>query len=59
MQTSAASSYRWKSKDLERLQEEPFLSYEIIDGELIVSRKPHLRLCRDHRETMCPGISGC
>jgi Uma2 family endonuclease len=43
MQTSAASGYRWKSKDLERLPEEPFLSYEIIDGELIVSRKPHLR----------------
>jgi Uma2 family endonuclease len=43
MQTSVASSYRWKSRDLERLPEEPFLSYEIIDGELIVSRKPHLR----------------
>jgi Uma2 family endonuclease len=43
MQTSAASNHRWKSKDLERLPEEPFLSYEIIDGELIVSRKPHLR----------------
>jgi Uma2 family endonuclease len=43
MQTSVASGYRWKSKDLERLPEEPFLSYEIIDGELIVSRKPHLR----------------
>jgi Uma2 family endonuclease len=43
MQTSAASGYRWKSKDLERLPEETFLSYEIIDGELIVSRKPHLR----------------
>jgi Uma2 family endonuclease len=43
MQTSVASRYRWKSKDLERLPEEPFLSYEIIDGELIVSRKPHLR----------------
>jgi Uma2 family endonuclease len=43
MQTSVASSYRWKSKDLERLPEEPFLSYEIVDGELIVSRKPHLR----------------
>jgi Uma2 family endonuclease len=43
MQTPAVSSYRWKTKDLERLPEEPFLSYEIIDGELIVSRKPHLR----------------
>jgi Uma2 family endonuclease len=43
MQTSVASSYRWKSKDLDRLPEEPFLTYEIIDGELIVSRQPHLR----------------
>ena len=43
MQTLVASGYRWKTKDLERLPEEPFLSYEIIDGELIVSRRPHLR----------------
>jgi Uma2 family endonuclease len=43
MQTSVANSYRWKSKDLDRLPDEPFLTYEIIDGELIVSRQPHLR----------------
>jgi Uma2 family endonuclease len=43
MQTLVTSGYRWKTKDLERLPEEPFLSYEIIDGELMVSRKPHLR----------------
>jgi Uma2 family endonuclease len=43
MQTSVASGYRWKSKDLDRLPDEPFLTYEIIDGELIVSRQPHLR----------------
>jgi Uma2 family endonuclease len=43
MQTSTASGYRWKSKDLDRLPDEPFLTYEIIDGELIVSRQPHLR----------------
>jgi Uma2 family endonuclease len=43
MQTLVAGGYRWKTKDLERLPEEPFLSYEIIDGELIVARKPHLR----------------
>src|SRR5919109_3967112 len=43
MQTPVLSGYRWKTKDLERLPEEPFLSYEIIDGELIVWRKPHLR----------------
>jgi Uma2 family endonuclease len=43
VQTPVVGSYRWKTKDLERLPEEPFLSYEILDGELIVSRKPHLR----------------
>src|SRR5919201_643846 len=43
MQTPVLSGYRWKTKDLERLPEEPFLTYEIIDGELIVSRQPHLR----------------
>jgi len=43
MQTAVASGYRWKSKDLERLPDEPWLTYEIIDGELIVSRQPHLR----------------
>jgi hypothetical protein len=43
MQSLVASGYRWKTKDLAWLPEEPFLSYEIIDGELIVSRKPHLR----------------
>jgi Uma2 family endonuclease len=43
MQTSVASGYRWKSRDLGRLPDEPFLTYEIIDGELIVSRQPHLR----------------
>ena len=43
MQTSTTSGYRWKSKDFDRLPDEPFLTYEIIDGELIVSRQPHLR----------------
>jgi Uma2 family endonuclease len=43
MQTAVANGYRWKSKDLDRLPDEPFLTYEIIDGELIVSRQPHLR----------------
>ena len=43
MQPSNVSTYRLKSKDLERLPEEPLLTYEIIDGELIVSRQPHLR----------------
>jgi Uma2 family endonuclease len=43
MQTAIASGYRWKSKDLDRLPDEPFLTYEIVDGELIVSPQPHLR----------------
>lgn len=43
MQPSTASCYRWKTRDLERLPDEPFLTYEIIEGELIVSRQPHLR----------------
>jgi Uma2 family endonuclease len=43
VQAPIASGYRWKSKDLERLPDEPWLTYEIIDGELIVSRQPHLR----------------
>jgi hypothetical protein len=37
MQTAVASGYRWKSTDLDRLPDESFLTYEIIDGELIVS----------------------
>jgi Uma2 family endonuclease len=43
MQTPVATGFRWKSRDLDRLPDEPFLTYEIIDGELIVSRQPHLR----------------
>ena len=39
-------AYRWKTFDLDRLPDEPLLRYEIIDGELIVSRRPHL----DHSE---------
>ncbi len=35
-------AYRWKISDLERLPDDPFLQYEIIDGELFVSRRPHL-----------------
>jgi len=43
MQAPDKNSYRWKSEDLERLPDEPFLTFEIIDGDLIVSRQPHLR----------------
>lgn len=35
-------AYRWKTSDLDRLPDESLLRYEIINGELIVSRRPHL-----------------
>lgn len=34
---------RWTTSDLDRLPDEPLLRYEIIDGELFVSRRPHLQ----------------
>lgn len=36
------TAYRWKTSDLDHLPDDPFLQYEIIDGELFVSRRPHL-----------------
>jgi Uma2 family endonuclease len=36
-------AYRWKTSDLDRLPDDPWLRFEIIDGELIVSRRPHLQ----------------
>jgi Uma2 family endonuclease len=36
-------AYRWTAADLDRLPDDPLLRYEIIDGELIVSRRPHLQ----------------
>src|SRR5215510_7612527 len=41
IQTRAA--YRWRTCDLDSLPDTPWLRYEIIDGELIVSRRPHLQ----------------
>ena len=40
--SQAHVAYRWKTSDLDRLPDEPLLRYEIIDGALIVSRRPHL-----------------
>jgi Uma2 family endonuclease len=37
------TAYRWKTSDLDRLPDDPWLRFEIIDGELIVSRRPHLQ----------------
>jgi Uma2 family endonuclease len=36
------AAYRWRTSDLDRLPDDPWLRFEIIDGELIVSRRPHL-----------------
>jgi Uma2 family endonuclease len=36
------TAYRWNTSDLDRLPDDPLLQYEIIDGELFVSRRPHL-----------------
>ena len=36
-------AYRWTAADLDRLPDDPLLRYEIVDGELIVSRRPHLQ----------------
>ena len=42
------TAYRWRTGDLDSLPDTPWLRYEIIDGELIVSRRPHLQ----HSEIM-------
>jgi hypothetical protein len=41
--SQARLAYRWKTSDLDHLPDEPLLRYEIIDGALIVSRRPHLQ----------------
>ncbi len=40
------TAYRWKTSDLDRLPDDPLLQYEIIDGELLVSRRLHLHHAR-------------
>jgi Uma2 family endonuclease len=40
MAVEIVATYRWKTRDLDRLPDVPELRYEIIDGELIVSRRP-------------------
>jgi Uma2 family endonuclease len=56
MQTSTASGYGWKSKDLDRLPDEPFLTYEIVDGELIVSRQPHGMIIANVSQLFLPAV---
>src|SRR5262249_42753760 len=44
--TQTRTAYRWRTCDLESLPDTPWLRYEIIDGELIVSTRPHLQHAR-------------
>ncbi|MEM8503658.1 MAG: Uma2 family endonuclease [Cyanobacteria bacterium P01_D01_bin.1] len=39
----ATTSVRWTSQDIELLPQNEWTTYEIIDGELFVSRSPHRR----------------
>jgi hypothetical protein len=41
--SQARVAYRWKTSDLDRLPDDPWLRFEIIAGELIVSRRPYLQ----------------
>ena len=43
MRTQTRTAYRWRTGDLESLPDTPWLRYEIIDGELLVSTRPHLQ----------------
>src|SRR5919108_3488780 len=43
LMTQVREAYRWRTSDLDRLPDTPWLRYEIINGELIVSRRPHLQ----------------
>ncbi|MEO0933300.1 MAG: hypothetical protein AAFY21_05915 [Cyanobacteria bacterium J06641_2] len=41
--TKAPDKIRWTTADLEVLAADEWKRYEIIDGELFVSRAPHIR----------------
>ncbi len=43
MDPKANEEKRWTINDLERLPDNAWLSYEIIDGELFITKSPHLR----------------
>ncbi|MFS8882453.1 Uma2 family endonuclease, partial [Synechococcus sp. R55.3] len=36
-----ATEVRWTTRDIEALPENEWIRYEIIDGELVVTRSPH------------------
>jgi Uma2 family endonuclease len=40
---SYASSVRWIIQDIEALPENEWIRYEIVDGELFVTRPPHYK----------------
>ena len=40
MSALTGTAYCWKTSDLDRLPDEPFLRYEIVDGGVIVSKRP-------------------
>ena len=40
--TQVQTAYRWRTCDLDSRPDTPWLRYEIIAGELIVSHRPHL-----------------
>jgi Uma2 family endonuclease len=39
--SQALSSVRWTIQDVEALPDNEWIRYEIIDGELLVTRAPH------------------
>lgn len=43
MASQSATSVRWTTRDLEVLPHNEWTTYEIIDGELFVTRSPHRR----------------
>ena len=60
MSTLTRTTYRWKTLDLDGLPDESFLRYEIVDGELIVSRRPewpHQRIIRKFIVAFDPPVS--
>lgn len=42
MSPTAANTIRWTSADLELLEADEWKRYEIVDGELFVTRAPHI-----------------
>ncbi|MGI8932857.1 MAG: Uma2 family endonuclease, partial [Phormidesmis sp.] len=43
MVSQSAAGVRWTTRDLEVMPQNEWITYEIIDGELFVTRSPHRR----------------